>query len=195
MLGAIAIAGQLAPSPPEAAAQSTCSAPRSTTLASTSRIRAYSIEPRNSFTEVYYACHRHTGRRMWLGERLIEGSSATSDIEILRLKRHMLALEERSCWQGNCGGEIRVVNVRTRRRIHRVISGPGVTDFALKSNGSFGYISTDFTAPGGSVWRVEREGRDLLDTGSGVERRSLGLTSDSMLRWRRDGQAFSAPLR
>ncbi len=131
-----------------------------------------------------------------------------------RLAGDYVAFERFDAGQGGADYNVEVVNLRTRRRLHHVPTGPIPSDanfaggfsggssgtgpttaLVLNPHGSVAWIVRDVYAAGRSyqVHKDDHAGPALLDEGSAIDPRAL-TAAGGVVSWIDAGQRRTAPL-
>ena len=217
---AAAVAGVVALAPPaNAQSGSKCTARGSKTVLQTGSVRIYTTRLGDSAARVY-GCLYSQNRRRFLG---IEGDCDPGPtVSGLTVRGRYVALVESFCNIDSSDDYVVVRDLRTGAVKHRAVGAAGtpadtgepstlVRELVLSSTGSVAWIA-DWKAVSGSstahpnddrqVRKLEPgspEGGTLLDSGLGIERRSLALGSRTSagyarLYWTKDGAPATARL-
>lgn len=155
------------------------------------------------FTPITYGCLDSIGRRFMLGEDGTGADGHGQDLSHFRLAGVHAGFASQICPIDLCDFGVEVVDLRDGKTERRSRSrGPNldasypVTDLVLEDNGSAGWISSPQVLGQGQrtdVWAYDTLGARQLDSGRGIEPKSLTL-SDSTLTWRNGGATRSATL-
>ena len=143
-----------------------------------------------------YGCFFSRGRPFLLDED--EEGQPDSDLRLFRLAGPYAAFAQDACPMG-CGYTVNAVDLRNGRNVRSSpagVPGPGspyggpASDLVLKANSSLAWISAGNPA---RVFALDSLGRRQLDSGAGIDPRSLELNG-SALTWVKAGAPRSSTL-
>lgn len=182
-------------------------------LAANRYARVYWVARRDEYGTTYrlvYTCRHATKRRRFIGNYGPDPTGLGED-GIVRLQlagRYVAFATQFSCdrYTGDCGGEIIVRDLVTGDDITEFVldslnappEHPGghiaLYGMQLKANGSVALIAGPANDSPIQVWKLDRAGEVLLDSGAGIDPHSLAIAAN-WIYWMRDGQPRSAPFR